>query len=278
MRYSPPPALLGDRISSLYELRQDVPAYNELERADRPQFRIMLSGAGEYIFADGRNDPATRVVILGPTSGPVRGIGTGPMHVVGAGLLPLAWISIIGHDAEQSIDRAIDGESLFGERAVQLADAIAAATDSDERFGLICAFIDSVTSVQDPAQIAFTRMVDAWLCSGIDPQIDALVAQSGLSMRQLERLTKRHYGLPPKTLARKYRALRAATALARGENLDDSDIGDSFYDQSHLIREVKRFAGMTPKQIAKRESSVMTAVAAGRKALEGQVSPLVSDA
>lgn len=278
MRYSPPPALLGDRISSLYELRQDTPTYNELERADRPQFRILLSGTGHYEFANGHIDPSGRVIIVGPTSGPVRGVGIGPMHCVGAGLLPPAWVSIIGHDAEQWIDRAIDAEKLLGDSATRLADAVTAASDIDERFRLICDFLDTATAVQDPAQIAFTQMVDAWLCSAADPQIEALVTESGLSMRQLERLAKRCYGLPPKTLARKYRALRAAAALARGENLDDSDIGDSFYDQSHLIREVKRFAGLTPQQIRKRESHLLTEISTGRKALEGQVGPLVSDA
>ena len=143
---------------------------------------------------------------------------------------------------------------------------------------MICTFIETATETTDPAQIAFTRMVDSWLCSSPDPHIDVLVAESGLSMRQVERLTKRYYGLPPKTLARKYRALRAASALARGENLDDSDIADSFYDQSHLIREVKRFAGLTPQQIRKRESHLLTEISTGRKALEGQVGPLVSDA
>ena len=278
MRYSPPPALLGDRISSLYELKQDSPSYNELERADRPQFRILVSGNGHYEFANGQIDPSGRVIILGPTSGPVRGVGVGPMHCVGAGLLPPAWVSIAGHDAEQWIDRAIDAQALFGECATKLADAVAATDDTDERFRLICTFIETVTESSDPAQIAFTRMVDNWLCSAPDPHVDVLVAESGLSMRQLERLTKRYYGLPPKTLARKYRALRAASALARGENLDDSDIADSFYDQSHLIREVKRFAGLTPQQIKKRESHLLTEISTGRKALEGQVGPLVSDA
>ena len=97
-------------------------------------------------------------------------------------------------------------------------------------------------------------------------------------MRQLERLTKRYYGLPPKTLARKYRALRAASALARGEDLTDCDIANSFYDQSHLIREVKRFAGLTPQQIKKRQSQLLIEISVGRKSLEGQVGPLVSDA
>ncbi len=276
MRYSPPPASLGDRISSLYELKQDSPTYDELERADRPQFRILVSGSGHYEFANGQIDPSGRVIILGPTSGPVRGVGVGPMHCVGAGLLPPAWVSIAGHDAEQWIDRAIDAQALFGECATKLADAVAATDDTDDRFRLICAFLETATETTDPAQIAFTRMVDAWLCSTPDPHIDALVAEAGLSMRQLERLTKRSYGLPPKTLARKYRALRAASALARGECMDT--LADSFYDQSHLIREVKRFAGLTPQQIRKRESHLLAEISTGRKALEGQVGPLVSDA
>jgi AraC-like DNA-binding protein len=278
MRYSPPPVSLGDRISSLYELQQDSETYNELERADRPQFRILLSGSGHYEFANGKIDPSGRVIILGPTSGPVRGIGTGPMHCVGAGLLPPAWVSIAGHDAEQWIDRAIDAQALFGECATALADAVAGAEDTDERFRLICAFLETATADTDPAKLAFTRKVDAWLCSAPDPQIDELVAHSGLSMRQLERLTKRYYGLPPKTLARKYRALRAASALARGEDLTDCDIANSFYDQSHLIREVKRFAGLTPQQIKKRQSQLLIEISVGRKSLEGQVGPLVSDA
>src|SRR3546814_8806389 len=52
-------------------------------------------------------------------------------------------------------------------------------------------------------------------------------------------------------LARKYRAVRAASALARGEGLDSAQLGDAFYDQSHLIREIKRFAGATPGQLGK---------------------------
>ena len=105
-----------------------------------------------------------------------------------------------------------------------------------------------------------------------------LIERTGLSIRQIERLTKRYYGLPPITLARKYRALRAAAVLARGEDLADSGFGNSFYDQSHMIREIKRFAGLTPQQIKAQSSSMLTSIATGRKTLEGKVGPLISDA
>lgn len=278
MRYSPPPPELREYISSLYELTQDVATYDETERSDRPQLRIMLSGSGDYVFPSGHRDPATRTIILGPTSGTVRGVGTGPMHVVGAGLLPPAWVAMMGKRADEAIDHAIDAEELFGAQASRLFEAVRDTSCTEERFRLISSFVADAASKADPAQIAFTHVVDAWLTSSPDPQIEALVDAAGVSARQLERLTRRYYGLPPKTLARKYRALKAATLIARGEDIDANGIADSFYDQSHLIRELKRFAGLTPQQIKRRESYLMAEIAAGRGALRGQVGPLVSDA
>lgn len=277
MRYSPPPPELREYVSSLYELRQDVATYDETERSDRPQLRIMLSGRGDYVFPGGNRDPATRVIILGPTSGTVRGMGTGPMHVVGAGLLPPAWVAMMGKGADAAVDRALDAELLFGEAATRLFETVRDTQCTDERFRLISVFIADATSNADPAQIAFTHIVDEWL-TGSDPRIEALAEAAGVSVRQLERLTRRFYGLPPMTLARKYRALKAAMLLARGEDIEANGIADSFYDQSHLIRELKRFAGLTPQQIRRRESHLMAEIAAGRGALRGQVGPLVSDA
>lgn len=278
MRYCPPPARVSDRISSLYELCQDSAHFEEVERADRPQFRVLLAGSGEYHFANGAVDPAYPIMIVGPTSGPIRTIGRGPVHAVGAGLLPMAWATLMGAESEKWTDRAIDASLIFGDSVDVLRDAMLGCACPDGRFALVSDFIAAAITTDAGAPFWFTRIVDAWLSDNPDPQIDTLVAQTGLGMRQIERLAKRYYGLPPKTLARKYRALRAAAALARGEDIGNSDLGDCFYDQSHLIREVKRFAGFTPQQIRSQHSLLQVEVSQGRKSLEGKVSPLVSDA
>ena len=122
----------------------------------------------------------------------------------------------------------------------------------------------------------FTRTVDAWLTASPSPQVPELVAATGMSIRSVERMTKHYYGLSPRMLARKYRAVRAASALARGEKLDAGTLGDAFYDQSHLIREIKRFAGATPGQLG-RPSPYTQATTTGRKQMAGKVSPLVSE-
>lgn len=61
-----------------------------------------------------------------------------------------------------------------------------------------------------------------------------------------------HFGLPPRALARKYRALRAA-ALPAGPQLslaEEAALAEAFFDQSHMIREIVRFIGGTPARLA----------------------------
>lgn len=278
MRYAPPPPGLGDRVSSLYDLFSGITHYDEVERADRPQLRIYLSGTGDYHFASGSSHPVCPATLIGPTSGPLRSVGEGPVAVVGAGLLPPAWVMLMGAEADHRIDTGIDATHIFGTAILDLRTSLLTINDADARMALLADFLDHALLPQDSAPFTFTRHVDTWLTASASPHIDDLIAATGLGLRQLERMTKRYYGLPPKTLARKYRALRAAAIIARGEDLNESELGTVFYDQSHLIREVKRYAGHTPTQISSHPEGLAHAVAQGRKGLEGQVGPLVSDA
>src|SRR3546814_13889744 len=93
-----------------------------------------------------------------------------------------------------------------------------------------------------------------------------------MSIRAVARMTRHYYGLSPRMLARKYRAVRTAAAIARGETRDAAALGDAFYDQSHLIRETKRFTGATPGQLRK-PSPYTPAPTRGRKPPPGQVTP-----
>lgn len=276
--FSPPPEHLSDRVSSLYEFSNPALHHDDIERADRQQLRVMIQGKGRYIFANGHQDAVPRVALSGPTTGHIRQIGEGPIQIVGAGLLPTAWQAMIGHRTEDYVDRCVDARILWGEAVDQLWQAIADASDREGRFAALCDFINQVTQPADPQHVAFIDAVDRWLTEHDEPHVEALAAATGHSVRTVERLTKRYYGLPPTTLARKYRALRAAAAMARGEDLADIGMEHSFYDQSHLIREVKRFAGLTPQKIKARHSRLTTEIAMGRITMRGKVSKLVSEA
>lgn len=276
LQYFPPDPDLAEMISSFYIVRIDMSLFDECERADRPQFRIMSVAEGEYIFADGHSFPAKRATIIGPTSGSVRAIGKGPLRIYGFGMMPAGWATLMGDHADKLTDRAIDAADLFGGWVDEVVEALIQAQDTAERLVIFNNFAREILKKNEPAPVWFTRTVDKWLTDSVSPQIPDLVEATGMSIRSVERMTKHYYGLSPRMLARKYRAVRAASALARGECLDAAQLGDAFYDQSHLIREMKRFAGATPGQLA-RPTLYTEATTRGRKQLAGKVSPLVSD-
>ncbi|MDZ3833469.1 MAG: helix-turn-helix domain-containing protein [Sphingopyxis sp.] len=276
LEYHPPDPDLAELVSSFYIARINMPRFDEFERADRPQFRFMEIPDGGYVFSDGHEAPACRANIVGPTSSRVRAICNQPTGLFGFGMLPAGWAALMGEHAEKLTDRAIDAVDLFGPWIEDVAAALDKAESAQEKLIIGNNFVREVLTRHEHAPMWFIRTVDNWLTSSASPQVADLVDTTGMSIRSVERMTKHYYGLSPRMLARKYRAVRAAAALARGENLDTAALGDAFYDQSHLIREVKRFAGATPGQLGK-PSSYTEATTKGRKQLAGRVSPIVSE-
>lgn len=276
LHYFPPDPDLADMVSSFYVARINMPRFDEYERADRPQFRFMTVPDGEYIFADGNRSPACRANIVGPTSGRVRAIASCPTAMFGFGMLPAGWAALMGDDADKLTDRAIDAADLFGPWIDDVAAALERATSDEERRVIGNNFAREVLTRGEAAPMWFIRTVDEWLTATPSPQVPALVEATGMSIRSVERMTKYYYGLSPRMLARKYRAVRAASALARGEGLESAELGDAFYDQSHLIREIKRFAGATPGQLGN-PTLYTQATTQGRKQLAGKVARIVSE-
>lgn len=276
LHYEAPAGKLANLVSSFYRMDFEGDSFSELERADRAQFRFQLCGHGSYQFANGHVVESYPVTIIGPTSSAVRSVATGPITIVGWGLLPAGWASLMGVEAEKWIDDAFDARRIFGDAIMDIHARLLAHADRCAQFEIATAAAERIHEKSNAAPYEFTAKVDAWLLDDGDPDIDQLARLTGLSPRQLERTTKRYYGMPPKKLARKYRALRAAQILAHGDSLDDSELGLAFYDQSHLIREVKQFTGLTPTQLRSGTSELTQMTMKGRRDLTGKVSGLIS--
>jgi methylphosphotriester-DNA--protein-cysteine methyltransferase len=124
----------------------------------------------------------------------------------------------------------------------------------------------------------FVRRVDGWLCADASPEVEALVHATGLSRWQVERKCRTLYGAPPKLLARKYRALRAAVALVAEDLSIDGAVGLlGFYDQPPMNREIKQFTDYTPGQMKSEPGLLAQMPIAQRYALGGQAHPIISD-
>ncbi len=273
--YAMPDEKLRDHLSVFYEFCADVPVFEDVERADLAQVRFILAGdGGEYRFADGTVQKAPRIQILGPTTGPTGVRICGPVHMFGAGLLPAGWAAMLDFEASLLVNRVIDATEIFGKALYQRLDQFRATTTIEEKVVIGTEIARQLIDRGHNAAFEFARVVDDWLADSPSPDLETLVAVTALSRRQVERKCKAVYGLPPKMLARKYRALRAAISLAKHE-MDVHELVDhGFYDQSHFIREIKYFTGVTPRVISE-DLPTLATLTLKRTELKG-LSPLVT--
>ncbi len=275
--YVVPAADLADYVTLFYDFSANVAVFEDVERADHAQLRFRLSaGHGSYCFADGTEQDAPAIHLIGPTSGATSVRAEGPVTVFGLGLSAAGWAAIVGVDASTMLNRVIDADLLFDTGALAtVAAELPLAQGLAARVKLVEALIrDRIRGGVRPAP--FVQHVEAWLAATPSPEMACLIDATGLSRRQIERKCNALYGFPPKLLARKYRALRAAVALvAGGESVNDA-VDRGFYDQSHMIREIKHFTGLTPRQICAEPTALARLTISGRRALDGVICPLVS--
>ena len=268
LRYYEPPAGLADFVGSIYLFTANSPYVSDGTRADFAQLRYMLSGRGHYTFHDGRQMDTPEVCMLGPTMSSVHFDVDGPLQTFGVALLPLGWYALTGRDACDHTDSLFDYAAVDPAHADML-DTLRGMDDPDEGVELLWAFLHGQFQPVPKATQEFVKAADHWLAEESSPRVEALIDATGLSARQVARLTNRLYGAPPKLLARKYRALRVASLIATTEDDWRDIIGDAFYDQSHFIRELKYFVGATPHQI-KNRLTIVPRLTMSRRRLEGR--------
>lgn len=275
--YAVPGAGAAEVFTLFYHFRADVPRFEDTERADHAQLRFRLSpGGATYHFADGSVQEAPAHHVVGPTSGAMRVVAEGPVHVFGAGITPAGWAAITGASASSFLNHVVDAHELLGRAIDEAADALIQADGTAAMVDIVEAMIAGLTA-RARRQSSFVAQVDSWLADSPSPQVDDLIAATGLSRRQIERRCNALYGAPPKLLARKYRALRAAVALAAHEADASALIDRGFYDQSHFIREVKQFTGLTPVQLREQPNLLAQLTIAGRHSLTGRINPMISE-
>ena len=276
--YVVPAEDLRPYVTLFYHFRADIPLLEDMERADHAQLRFLLSSGGaSYAFPDGTEQSAAEVHVIGPTSGAIRTRAQGPVEVVGMGLQPAGWAALLGMDASNMLNRALEWETVFGPGVRRVAARMRAADGMTGKVEVATAFVREAIAGVDGSAAVFARRIDAWLAGSPSPDVGELAEATNLSRRQVERRCKALYGAPPKLLARKYRALRAAVALTNGSTTLDELIGEGFYDQSHLIRELKQFTGLTPRQLRTQPNLLAQLTMSQRQALAGEVHPIISD-
>ncbi|MEQ5788092.1 AraC family transcriptional regulator [Erythrobacter sp. NFXS35] len=255
--YIDPPAAIAPLVTTLYHFRCDEPVIRDIQPAAIGQICLFPHGSGEIQFADGRRDPNHPVGLLTPLSRATPIVVDGPFHAFGAALTPLGWAALTGLHAGEHRDRLLPAASVLGEDFGELGEALLNAYRGGTMSGRDCAravgdFVAANARPVNPRHLALIVAVGHWLGASFNPDTAKLSGAAGYSARQVQRLVERYFGLPPRGLARKYRALRAA-ALLSGPYLapeDESAISEAFFDQPHMIREITHFVGRTPARLS----------------------------
>ena len=98
----------------------------------------------------------------------------------------------------------------------------------------------------DPERDALTRACRALEAADEPPGLADLARAAGVSVRQLQRLFRKHLGVSPRDYAARLRQERAAAALASGANVTEAAYGAGFGAASRFYAQAPAFLGMLP--------------------------------
>lgn len=249
-----PGAQAAHLVTTFFRLRCDEPIIRDVQPSSISVLAIMAKGSGELRFIDGRSGSSHPLTFITPTEAAATFCIEGPWDVFGAMLSPVGWASLTGRSAGAEANRICHAADMLPEQVIAAAEHMRTnlhqLSNEQMRDTLSASMIASAAPLPR-AHLGFIHAVKEWLAQSLSPDLADLLATTGYSARQVQRLSERYFGLAPRALARKYRALRAAILLSR-PNMSAEDIAavqDHFYDQSHMIREIRLFAGRTPAKL-----------------------------
>lgn len=240
-----------------------------------PNLHIRLSGSSSYLFENGRVVEAPQVALIGTTMTSYRILLSPGLHIVATGFLPEGCMRLIGVPAQELANLVVDGTAIWGHRAVdRLLDQLYAVRDDSAVAVQVERFLGA--AARNPCRTAAasaSAAVDHWLEHSPNLELSELRGMLDVGDRHMRRIVMESHGAAPKALAMKYRALRAAAAIAvHGSPALERAVAP-YADQAHFIRDFRRFTGWTPGAFLTENRNTAAYTLAGRRQA-GIVRPL----
>ncbi|MET1754049.1 helix-turn-helix domain-containing protein [Novosphingobium sp. RD2P27] len=264
-----PASDLADWIARLGVIQIDLPPGETLSCglfSETPSLRVQLAGDCEVETLAGlQQHQARNVLFCGPQSR-LRSLRvTSSIVSLIVALRPSACNALIELNGPDLVDRVISPPDDCCEHILSLINP--AGTPEDWLVRLEGFFRDHLATLPnaepDPVTAHFEKIAFR------DPamSISQAAREIGVDRRRLERLVSRDFGMPPKQVLKRARALDMASFL-RG--VADKEEGQAFalryYDESHLIREFTELFGMPPGRFKALAQPLLTSSLDARQA------------
>jgi len=250
-----PPEELAGRINTFYVIETEAPRIEEFIPAYSAQLAVIPCGRLAITDGEGVLRPAPTAFAIAPLLTAAPCVLEGPTTIVGASLTHLGWQALANLPADAVHDRIIPAADFLAPALVdRLEDAVAAcaagAMVPRDLCGPLGAVVAAAPHALRPDHVAVIEAILRWLASGFDPAIGDLYASVSLSPRQLQRICRRYFGVPPAQVLKRFRALRAAMLLAQPglSAAFHDEMMATYFDQAHLIHDIRRYTGRTPTQ------------------------------
>lgn len=265
-----PAADLAPWIARLYATAIEAPRDHRLECGllnDTSVFRIQLQGKWAATTVEGVKEHEGGALFFGPQTRRMPITVCGSFISVGIALRPGTGHALLKAKTADYLDRAVpcDDLGLDGDAAIATLNRCREPEEWLQALeGMIRQYVDRAGAVlPDPITTRFETLAFT------DPTISiaGFARDCGIEQRRLERIIRRDFGLPPKQVLRRARALDMASWL-RGvaDQAEGEELTLRYYDQSHLIREFSDLFGMSPSQFVSRPQPIMTLALESRQA------------
>lgn len=251
----PPSARAAGLVHTFYIIETDEPRIEEAVPAYSAQLIVMVRGQVNFTFADGSTGQSSTLFINAPQMRAARAMLEGPVLQIGASLTHTAWQRLSNCPADEVHDTILPAEAVLNAAQIATLEAAAAACregriDPETLCDHLAEVIASAPHLLRADHVAVVDAILRWLASDLDPAMGDLYGSVAVSPRQVQRICRRFFGVPPAQVLKRFRALRAAMLLAQpnmSEELHDRLMA-TYFDQAHLIRDIRRYTGRTPTQ------------------------------
>jgi len=245
IRFYLPAEGLRSLVTSYYFLESVGPLV-DFTHPEWANIRFALNGVWRFEGDESQGTIAPpRAVLFGPTDRARRFATEGGL-VLGVGLTPLGWLTLIDEDASDFANLAVPLGCQLGPSGSAIHERLLEVRTDAERI----AILDSILGAQPESHSAYRGLavqVQQALLSGTVDHVGDLAEQLGVEQRTLHRVCTAVFGFPPVRLLRRQRFLRT---LARVRDQLDQPLGElidhGYYDQAHFNRDFKACMGMTP--------------------------------
>jgi AraC-like DNA-binding protein len=265
-----PRADLAPWIARLYATVVEIPPGHRLQCGlfnDTSIFRIQLKGHWSGQSVDGVVEGERVALYFGPQTRLMPVTVTGSFVSVGISLRPGTGHALRRAKTADYLDRIVPCEEfgLPGEAALAMLEQI------DDPEGWLQTLEEVIRRIVEAAggetPDPITQRFETLAFANPSASVADFAKECDIDQRRLERIVRRDFGMAPKQMLRRARALDMAAYL-RGvaDQAEAEELQLRYYDQSHLIREFTELFGMSPRQFVASPQPILTLALESRQA------------